>query len=167
VKRSTAVIGSTIFFLAVPCVLGGVIPWWMTHWRFRPALPGLEWSRLLGALLIAAGLLGLFDSFVRFAVQGVGTPAPVAPTRRLVVTGLYRYVRNPMYVSVTAVIVGQAALFADSWLLAYGMVFWLACHLFVMAHEEPTLARRFGQDYEQYRANVPRWVPRRRPWQAP
>ena len=166
-QRSSAVIGSTIFFLAVPSVLAGVIPWWITHWRFQPAFLGLEWLRIVGALLIVSGVPGLVDSFLRFAVQGLGTPAPIAPTQHLVVTGLYRHVRNPMYVSVAAVILGQGALFADGRLVAYGGLFWLACHGFVVVYEEPTLARTFGGEYERYRANVPRWIPRVRPWQAP
>ena len=166
-QRSSAVIGSTIFFLAVPSVLAGVIPWWITHWRFQPAFLGLEWLRIVGALLIVSGVPGLVDSFIRFAVQGLGTPAPIAPTQHLVVTGLYRHVRNPMYVSVAAVILGQGALFADGRLVAYGAFFWLACHGFVVVYEEPTLARTFGGEYERYRANVPRWIPRVRPWQAP
>ena len=165
-QRSSAVLGSTIFFLAVPSVLAGVIPWWITQWRFQPAFPGLEWLRVVGALLIVVGVPGLVDSFIRFAVQGLGTPAPIAPTRHLVVTGLYRHVRNPMYVSVAAVILGQGALLADGQLVAYGAFFWLACHGFVVFYEEPTLAQTFGGEYERYRANVPRWIPRVRPWQG-
>jgi protein-S-isoprenylcysteine O-methyltransferase Ste14 len=165
-QRSSAVIGSTIYFLAVPSVLSGVIPWWITHWRFQPPFLGLEWLRVVGALLIVVGVPGLVDSFIRFAVQGLGTPAPIAPTRHLVVTGLYRHVRNPMYVSVAAVILGQGALLADGRLVAYGAFFWLACHGFVVVYEEPTLAQTFGGEYERYRANVPRWIPRVRPWQG-
>ena len=101
---------------------------------------------------------------MRFAIEGLGTPAPIAPTRHLVVTGFYRHVRNPMYVAVLAVILGQALLFANARLLAYGAAFWLACHLFVVFYEEPTLRRSFGADYDAFRANVPRWIPRLRPW---
>jgi len=166
-QKASAVVGSALFFVVAPCVLAGLIPWWMTRWEFGRALFGLEVTRAIGVLFILIGLPGLVDSFVRFAVQGLGTPAPVAPTQNLVVTGLYRYVRNPIYVAVVAIIVGQAFLFGDWRLIVYGALFWLACHLFVIAYEEPTLERTFGEQYDAYRANVPRWIPRFSPWRAP
>jgi protein-S-isoprenylcysteine O-methyltransferase Ste14 len=101
---------------------------------------------------------------LRFAVQGLGTPAPIAPTQNLVVTGLYRYVRNPIYVAVVAVILGQAILFGDWRLVIYGVPMWLAFHAFVLAYEEPVLAQTFGTQYEEFRANVPRWISRLSPW---
>jgi len=111
------------------------------------------------------GILVLLDSFARFAVKGLGTPAPVFPPRHLVVSGLYCYVRNPMYVAVIAVIAGQALVFANLRLLAYGAAVWLAFHLFVLFFEEPTLQRAFGAEYEAFCAGVPRWTPRLTPWQ--
>ena len=114
--------------------------------------------------MILAGLPVLLDSFVRFAVEGLGTPAPVFPTSHLVVTGWYRYVRNPMYVAVLAVIVGQALIFGNVTLLEYGALAWLLAHIFVLAYEEPTLRGTFGEEYQLYRANVPRWIPRLTPW---
>jgi protein-S-isoprenylcysteine O-methyltransferase Ste14 len=138
----------------------------MTRWEFQPAFLGLEVTRGVGVLLILIGLPGLVDSFARFALQGLGTPAPVAPTKNLVVTGLYRYVRNPIYVAVTAIILGQALLFGAWGLILLGAGFLLACHLFVVAYEEPTLQRTFGAEYEAYRSNVPRWIPRVRPWRG-
>jgi protein-S-isoprenylcysteine O-methyltransferase Ste14 len=163
-QRTTAVLGSALFFLVAPGVLAGLIPWWMTRWDLRAAFLGLELTRGVGVLLVLAGVPGIVDSFARFALQGLGTPAPVAPTQKLVVTGLYRYVRNPMYVSVLAVIVGQGLLLGDWRLIVYGALFWLACHLFVLAYEEPTLQQSFGPEYEAFRANVPRWIPRLTPW---
>ena len=165
-QRVRAVLGSALFFLVAPCVLGGLIPWSMTHWEFGPAFFGLEGARSLGVLLILVGLPGLVDSFARFALQGLGTPAPVAPTKNLVVTGLYRHVRNPIYVALVAVILGQAVLFGDWRLLTYGGLMWLAFHVFVLAYEEPVLAESFGTQYEDFRANVPRWIPRLTPWRA-
>jgi protein-S-isoprenylcysteine O-methyltransferase Ste14 len=106
------------------------------------------------------------DSFGRFALQGLGTPAPIAPTQHLVVTGLYRYVRNPIYVAVAAVIFGQAVLFGDWRLFAYGAVFCLVCYLFVVGYEEPTLKKSFGAEYEAFRINVPRWIPRLTAWRG-
>jgi protein-S-isoprenylcysteine O-methyltransferase Ste14 len=161
-----AILGSVLFFVAAPSVLAGLIPWWMTHWEFLPPFFGLQATRAVGILLIVAGVPGLVDSFARFALQGLGTPAPIAPPQNLVVTGLYRYVRNPMYVAVVAVIFGQAILFGDWRLVAYGAFMWLAFHLFVLAYEEPVLAESFGAQYEDFRANVPRWIPRLSPWHA-
>jgi protein-S-isoprenylcysteine O-methyltransferase Ste14 len=165
-RRTTAILGSALFFVVAPFAAAAVVPWWITRWDFRPAFFGVEFTRVIGVLLIVSGIPGLVDSFARFALQGLGTPAPVAPPRHLVVSGLYRYVRNPMYVSVVAVILGQALLFGDWRLIVYGALFWLGCHAFVLAYEEPTLQRSFGAEYEAFRANVPRWIPRMRAWRA-
>jgi protein-S-isoprenylcysteine O-methyltransferase Ste14 len=96
-----------------------------------------------------------------FARRGRGTLAPVDPPRTLVVQGLYRYVRNPMYLSVTMIVLGEALLTGSRALLAYWAVWFLAANLFVIGYEEPTLRRRFGPAYDRYRATVGRWVPRR------
>jgi protein-S-isoprenylcysteine O-methyltransferase Ste14 len=165
-QRVSAVLGSALFFVAAPCVLAGLIPWSMTRWEFGPAFFGLEGARSVGVLLILVGLPGLADSFARFALQGLGTPAPIAPPQNLVVTGLYRYVRNPMYVAVVAVILGQAILFGDGRLMTYGVFMWLAFHAFVLTYEEPVLVQSFGAEYEDFRANVPRWIPRLTPWRT-
>jgi protein-S-isoprenylcysteine O-methyltransferase Ste14 len=109
VKRAAAIIGSAIFLAIAPGTLAVYVPWFLTHWHFAPPLFPI--ARVLGAALIVAGMPILLDSFARFALQGLGTPAPVMPPKRLVVTGFYRYVRNPMYVAVTALIAGQGLLF--------------------------------------------------------
>ena len=165
-QKPAAIVGSAIFFVFVPLVLAGAVPWWITRWQFQPPLLGVELARYFGALLTLAGAFALVDSFRQFAVKGLGTPAPIAPTQHLVVTGQYRYARNPMYIAVVAVIFGQALLFGDQRLLIYGALFWLVCHVFVIAYEEPTLARTFGAEYETYRANVPRWIPRLTAWRG-
>jgi protein-S-isoprenylcysteine O-methyltransferase Ste14 len=165
-SKITAILGSALFFLVAPAMLAGVIPWSITHWEFRPPFLAAEATRLAGLAFIIAGVPGVLDSFGRFALQGLGTPAPIAPPRNLVVSGLYRYVRNPIYVAVVAVILGQAVLFADWRLLGYGALIWLAFHIFVLAYEEPTLRQSYGAEYESYRANVPRWLPRLTPWRA-
>jgi protein-S-isoprenylcysteine O-methyltransferase Ste14 len=115
----------------------------------------------VGWLLIAAGTAALVHAFVLFVLQGLGTPAPIAPTRTLVVTGTYRWVRNPMYLAVTAVIVGQALLFASGTLAAYAAAVATAFVAFVNVYEQPTLRRQFGADYEAYLRTVPGWWPRR------
>jgi len=163
---TVAILGSALFFVVAPSVLAGLIPWWMTRWEFLPPFFDLQATRAVGILLIVVGLPGLVDSFARFALQGLGTPAPIAPTQNLVVTGLYRYVRNPIYIAVVAVILGQAILFGDSRLMIYGGFMWLAFHAFVLAYEEPVLAQTFGAQYEEFRANVPRWIPRLSPWRT-
>ena len=162
--KAMAILGSTLFFALAPSVVAGLIPWWVTRWEFQSPFLGLQPTRAVGMLLIVAGIPGLVDSFARFALQGLGTPAPIAPTKTLVVTGLYRYVRNPMYVAIVAVILGQAFLLGDQRLIAYGALIWLAFHAFVVSYEEPALTRRFGAQYEVFRANVPRWIPRLTPW---
>ena len=165
-RRASAVVGSALFFVVAPFLAAGIVPWWITRWGFRPAFLDLELMRVIGVVLIVAGVPGIVDSFARFALQGLGTPAPVAPPQRLVVTALYRYVRNPMYVSVVAIILGQALLFGDWRLILYGALFWLASHVFVVVYEEPTLERSFGTEYAAFRANVPRWIPRLSPWRV-
>jgi protein-S-isoprenylcysteine O-methyltransferase Ste14 len=166
VQRSIAILGSALFFVVAPCVVAGLVPWLITRWQLQPPFLGLELTRAIGVILILVGVPGLVDSFARFALQGLGTPAPIAPTRHLVVSGLYRHVRNPMYVAVAAVILGQAVLLGDWRLIVYGALFWLACHLFVVAYEEPTLEQTFGGEYQAFRAGVPRWIPRITPWQG-
>ena len=164
--RKTAIFGSLLFFLVAPVTVAGIVPWWISRWHADPAFLGIDPLRLLGAVFVIPELLVLIASFTRFAVDGFGTPAPIAPPRRLVVRGFYRYVRNPMYVAILAIVFGQAILLGNLSLLAYGAAFWLACHLFVILYEEPNLRRRFGNDYEMFRAAVPRWLPRLRPWSA-
>ena len=163
-QRTIAVLGSAAFFVVAPCTVAGLIPWSITGWHLQPPFLGLELTRGIGVLMILAGVPGLIDAFARFALQGLGTPAPIAPTEALVVTGLYRYVRNPIYVAVVAIILGQALLMGDSRLIVYGAVLWLSFHAFVVAYEEPTLEQTFGEEYQAFRAAVPRWIPRLTPW---
>ena len=161
VRRLPAAMGSAVFFVAAPVVVAGLVPWWITGWR-----AGRTWLplQLLGGVLVAAGAAVLVYAFVRFVTEGRGTPAPVAPTERLVVGGLYRFVRNPMYVAVSGVILGQALIFGRAGLWVYAGAAWLTMAVFVRLYEEPTLRRRFGADYETYRRGVPAWLPRWRPW---
>jgi protein-S-isoprenylcysteine O-methyltransferase Ste14 len=120
--------------------------------------------RVVGGVLICAGLPLLLDSFARFAIQGLGTPAPVAPPQRLVISGLYRYLRNPMYVAVSSMVFGQSLLFGSVPLLKYGFVVVAGFHVFVLLYEEPALRSKFGKEYEDYCRNVRRWWPRLQPW---
>src|SRR5579859_1787092 len=164
-KRASAIFGSAIFLAVAPGTLAVYLPWAYSHWRFGPPLLGFFPFRILGALMIVAGLPVLLDSFARFAIQGLGTPAPIAPPRNLVVTGLYRYVRNPMYVAVTLLIFGQGLLFGSVAVLEYGVTVWLGFFAFVVLYEEPALRRKFGEEYEAYCSHVSRWLPRMRPFE--
>jgi protein-S-isoprenylcysteine O-methyltransferase Ste14 len=163
-RKQTAAVGSAVFFLAAPGVMAGLVPWWLTAWQVGTPLPFMMPVRVLGAVLLVAGLGALVRAFWGFVVEGLGTPAPVAPPDRLVVGGLYRYVRNPMYVAVLSVIIGQALMLGQPVLLAYAAVFWVTVASFVRFYEEPTLSSRFGAQYEAYRRAVPAWWPRLRPW---
>jgi protein-S-isoprenylcysteine O-methyltransferase Ste14 len=154
-----------VFFLAAPGVVAGLIPWLLTRWQARELLPYWAPMRVLGGILLVAGLIALIRAFVRFVTEGLGTPAPIAAPERLVVGGVYRYVRNPMYVAVLAAIVGQGLLLGRLGLLLYAAATWLVVAAFVRWYEEPTLTRRFGEDYETYRRAVPAWWPRLRPWE--
>ena len=159
-SKASALIGSALFFIVAPFFLGGFIPWSLTQWQFRPAFLGSDLTRILGGILIIAAVPGIVDCFRRFALEGLGTPAPIAPPQNLVVTGLYRYVRNPIYVALVAVILGQGLLFADSRLIWYGALLWLFFHVWVVLVEEPPLKKTFGTEYDSFRAHVPRWIPK-------
>ena len=165
-ERIRAIVGSIVFLFVAPGIVAGVLPWWISGYRMEPALLGFEPFRWLGVLLLALGGVLLIETFARFALQGLGTPAPIAPTKTLVVTGSYRFVRNPMYVAVISLILGQALLFGSVWTLIYGLFGWLIVHLFVLGYEEPTLSHSYGEQYDRYRANVRRWIPRLTPWQG-
>jgi protein-S-isoprenylcysteine O-methyltransferase Ste14 len=164
VRRVLAALGSGLFFLLAPGVVAGVVPWLLTGWEAQGPSGFLTVARPAGLLVAVAGLAVLLHAFVRFVTEGIGTPAPVAPTDRLVVGGLYRHVRNPMYVAVVSTIVGQALVFGSPLLLAYATAVWAAMAAFVRWYEEPTLHRQFGAAYDAYRAAVPAWWPRLRPW---
>jgi len=165
-RKVLAIVGSAVFLVLAPGFVAGLMPWWISHWQVRAPFLGMPLFRLAGGLLITLGVIGLLDSFVRFALQGVGTPAPVFPTSHLVVTGLYGYVRNPMYVAVVSTILGQALILGNVTLLEYGGLVWLLFHVFVLIYEEPTLRASFGSEYKSFCAEVPRWIPRFTPWRS-
>ncbi|MDC6178152.1 methyltransferase family protein [Ralstonia solanacearum] len=155
---------SLVFFAIAPGVVTGLVPWWLTHWRVQRPLSEFVVARGLGMVLLIGGTVVLIAAFMRFVTEGAGTPAPVAPPEHLVVGGLYRYVRNPMYLAVEATIVGQALLLWQPALLLYAAAVWATMALFVRTYEEPALRRKFGAQYEAYRDAVPAWWPRLRPW---
>ena len=158
--RARSLLGSLVFLVLAPGTVAGVVPWLLTDWKGRDVPLTVQ---VIGIACAGAGAAALLWSFARFALEGRGTPAPVAPTRELVVGGLYRYVRNPMYLAVAAAILGQALLLGRPVLLAWLAIFLVAVVSFVRGYEEPTLRRTFGAEYEAYRRDVPGWWPRLRP----
>jgi protein-S-isoprenylcysteine O-methyltransferase Ste14 len=162
-NRAGAWVGTTVFLFVAPGVVAGLVPWWLTGWVAGSTNVALV---VVGWLLVVTGAAALLASFVRFAVEGRGTPAPVAPTDALVVGGLYRYVRNPMYLAVVAVILGQALILARPVLLGYAALVLATTATFVRVYEEPTLAERYGAEYDAYRAAVRGWWPRLHPWRS-
>jgi protein-S-isoprenylcysteine O-methyltransferase Ste14 len=162
-RRSKAAAASAAFFAVAPGTVVGLCPWLITRWEITGSTPIWRVAQALGVLLIAAGVIPPVNAFVQFVKAG-GTPMPVAPTQHLVVTGFNRYVRNPMYVGLLVAILGQALLFGSWKLVVYAAVVCIAFTTFVHWYEEPTLVRQYGSQYEEYRRNVPAWIPRRRPW---
>jgi protein-S-isoprenylcysteine O-methyltransferase Ste14 len=163
-NRVSAILGTALFLVIAPGSLAGLLPWWISGWRVQAPLLRFSPFRAIGILLIAVGIPVLLDSFARFALQGRGTPAPIRPPQHLVVTGLYRYVRNPMYVAVVSLVLGQGLLLGNVSVLEYGLVVWTGFHLFILGYEEPRLRRSFGDEYQEFYANVRRWIPRLHPW---
>ena len=154
------VLRSVFFALLLPGSVTLLIPYYILSAR---GITVVHWGPLpaIGLAAIAFGAAILIACIVEFARKGRGTLAPVDPPKTLVVQGLYRYVRNPMYVGVAAVLSGEVALFRSSALLYYTAVWFLMVNLFVILYEERTLRARFGDSYEQYRRSVGRWIPRR------
>jgi protein-S-isoprenylcysteine O-methyltransferase Ste14 len=165
-RKIFAGIGSFLFFFIAPGIVAGLAPWWISHGRLQPPFLGQPGLRVASILLIVLGIMPLVESFTRFVWKGVGTPAPVFPPRHLVVSGLYRYVRNPMYVAVIAIILGEALLAGSRELVVYAILVWFGFALLVRINEEPTLRRSFGAEYENFCRHVPRWLPRLTPWRG-
>jgi protein-S-isoprenylcysteine O-methyltransferase Ste14 len=155
-----AVVGT---ILGAALFIGGVqiyVPYVLTGWRIAPPFLGWEPLRWIGIVLIVVAAPLLLDFLVRFVREGHGTPVPIAPPQRLVVRGTFRFVRNPAYVGALAALVGQALWLGSTAVLIYALAMALGFHLFVVGYEEPTLRQKFGADYEAYRREVPRWIPR-------
>src|SRR5205823_13392579 len=130
-KRTSAISVSAIFAISAPGTVAGIVPWWISRWKIQAPFLHFYGFRVIGVLFILLGLPVLLDSFARFALQGLGTPAPPFPTRHLVVTGLYRYVRHPMHVAVVGLIAGQALLLGTRALLFSPLLLWPAFPTFV------------------------------------
>jgi protein-S-isoprenylcysteine O-methyltransferase Ste14 len=162
-RRSVAAAVSVAWGVAIGGTSGYLLPYLLGDWHFHQPLRYWAAARVAGGLLICAGLVPLVQSFVDF-IQAGGTPVPVASPPRLVVTGFYRYVRNPIYVGFLGILLGQVLLFGSVGLLEYTVVAWCIGAAAVRFYEEPTLARKFGAEYQAYRRAVPAWLPRIHPW---
>jgi protein-S-isoprenylcysteine O-methyltransferase Ste14 len=160
-KAKNVAVTMAFIVLGPPGWVAVYFPAWITRWRVAQQWWGL-W--LVAAGMVGIGLAPLCESVVRFVWVGWGTLAPVVPTERLVVSGFYRYVRNPMYLGVLMLVAGQGVLFRSAGLWEYLGVLAIGFHLFVLGYEEPTLRGKYGAGYEEFCRNVPRWVPRVRAW---
>jgi protein-S-isoprenylcysteine O-methyltransferase Ste14 len=156
---------SFLWAVLFPGLIAGYIPW--RYFGLRSVVldlrQPLHWA---GLLAVVSGTVLLALCIREFARSGGGTLSPVDPPRVLVVRGLYRWVRNPMYLSVSLILLGEVLLTRSGDLLAYWVVWFAVVNLFVRGYEEPTLRRQFGAAYDRYAAAVGRWLPRQRPWRG-
>jgi protein-S-isoprenylcysteine O-methyltransferase Ste14 len=159
VRAPLSAIAKTLIFTAlVPGTVVGIVPW-LIRGNSAVAARGAEFVAAMAAIVLGISIY-LYTAFWSFAAVGGGTPAPIAPTRILVVRGLHRFVRNPMYIGVELAVLGQAWLFHSFPTLVYLAFAAAAVYLFVLFYEEPTLRRRYGEEYARYCAAVPRWIPK-------
>jgi len=158
-SRLRAIAGSAGFVLfGGPTIVAVLVPWLLTHWEADEQPAALK---VIGGVVLAAGAALVLETTARFALQGRGTPAPWAPPERFVERGSYRFVRSPMYLGVLLLVLGQALLLGREILYLWAAGAWLMFTAFLVFYEEPQLRRRFGDDYDDYRARVRRWLPTR------
>src|SRR3954464_10189088 len=162
--RVRAWVGTLGFLVLTPGVVAGLIPGLITGWQIPWTGGWTSPAAIVGGVAVLGGVLVLLHAFGRFA-RADGTPAPPMPTAHLIVVGPYRYVRNPMYLAVLAIILGQALLFGSVGTLVYAGVVLLAVVLFVLGYEQPALEDEYGEEYREYRRHVRGWLPRLLPWE--
>lgn len=163
IRRS--VVASVLFVVfGGPFIVLMLVPWLITRFRVPQALP--VWHFWLGGLLIAAGMALFLDCVIRFIAVGHGALVPVVPTERLVISGLYRYTRNPMYAGIVTMILGEWLIFWDRGVFIEFVIVCGAFDLFVWFYEEPKLTRTFGNQYLRYRDEIPRWFPKLKRWEG-
>jgi len=159
-RKLSATLGSAVFLVLVPGVVAGVVPWYLSDGWARHDVAAERSLVVVGAVLVLSGVVALLCTFAFYVIDGTGTPAPIAPTDALVIRGLNRYVRNPMYLAVIAIILGQALMLARPVLLAYAAFAFALMAAFARWYEEPVLRERYGAQYEVYCARVHAWIPR-------
>lgn len=159
-EDNMAVLKTLMFTVLAPGTVTVLVPYWLLS--SRPTRPAGEFGllRYVGVIPILIGAAMYFWCAWDFTFAGRGTPAPIDPPKELVVRGLYRYVRNPMYLGVLSVLLGEAFLFESRVLLEYAGWVFLVFFLFVVLYEEPVLRGKFGESYQWYCETVPRWMPR-------
>jgi protein-S-isoprenylcysteine O-methyltransferase Ste14 len=158
-ETAAALLKTLLFTVLVPLAVCILVPYWVLSSK-NPQYFELGAIRYAGILFISLGGLSYLWCGWDFAVHGRGTPAPIDPPKELVVRGLYHYVRNPMYVGVLSVLLGESLLFQTVLQLKIAIAFWGGFHLFVRFYEEPVLRKKFGEAYQNYCHRVPRWIPR-------
>lgn len=151
---------SIFFTILQPGTVAVLIPYWLISSRSGSVLTSHQPLRYLGLPLIAIGAATLLWCIWDFFASGRGTISPIDPPKHLVVRGLYRYVRNPMYVAVVTILVGEAIFFRSWPVLIEAGVFFILANLFILLYEEPTLQRTFGDSYEEYKQSTGRWIPK-------
>ncbi|MCI0563993.1 MAG: isoprenylcysteine carboxylmethyltransferase family protein [Nitrososphaera sp.] len=159
-KSAITAIKTLIFTIVVPGSVTVLVPYLLLssgHGLYRWQIGPL---RFLGIFPIILGVFFYLRCAWDFTFTGGGTPAPIDPPKRFVAKGLFRIVRNPMYVGITLILTGESILFESPKLLAYAAILWVGFHLFVIFYEEPTLRKKFGTIYEEYCRSVPRWIPK-------
>jgi protein-S-isoprenylcysteine O-methyltransferase Ste14 len=162
-RKPAAAAVSVAWGVTLGGTFGCLLPYLLGDWHFHRPLPCWTAAQAAGGLLICAGLVPIVQSFAEF-ISAAGTPVPVASPPRLVASGSYRYVRNPIYVGFLAVLAGEVLLFGSPGLLEYTALSWCIGAAAVRFYEEPVLARKFGAEYQDYRRAVRAWVPRLHPW---
>ena len=165
-SRAASLALSGLWLVIAPGTVAGLLPWTITRFESSDALGDSMLLDAFGLVLMGVGAAALLECFFRFAWFGFAAPMPITPTRRLIVTGLYRHVRNPMYFAVVSLVIGEALWLGQPALLAYAFFAWTFFHLFVIGYEEPTLRAQFPDEHARYAKAVPRWIPRLRPWQG-
>jgi protein-S-isoprenylcysteine O-methyltransferase Ste14 len=162
--RRSVVVSLLFVIFGGPAIALVYVPFWMTRFRIPADEP--LWQMMVAAALIVAGIAPGLESVKRFIVVGRGTLVPTMPTEHLVVSGMYRYVRNPMYAGILIALGGEVLLFQSRDMVIFAVLFWFGAHLFVCLYEERTLTRRYGDEYLRFKRHVPRWLPRLSPWTA-
>ena len=157
-RRFWAALGSLLFFAIAPGTLAVYIPWAITDWHLQPAFLGLDALRVVGAAFVFLGVIAVVEIFRSLRMEGFGNARPVAPPIKLVVTGFYRRVRNPIYVGLVAIVIGEALVLGDARMLVYGAILWLFFHVWVLAIEEPTLVSSFGERVRDLQGQCPALV---------
>jgi len=147
------------FTLLQPGIVAGLVPYWILRGKAKHILAQpLHWQQYTGALVCLVGFMVMLSCIINFAVKGRGTLSPADPTKHLVISGLYKHSRNPMYIGVTLILVGEAIFFKSAALWKYVAVVFATFYAFILLHEEPRLKKDFGESYLQYCKKVRRWI---------